>query len=141
MKSSGSKAKHPKRRTLHHLCGILGEIKGPACPSAVASTITSTAESKNPKEYLLLGPARFVNHDCKPNAEILASGDHEINIKALRGTENGEEVTAKYGKAYFAPDYSTCLYGSCEIQSLKVALFKYSGAAKVTNVPLFLNTA
>ena len=116
---------------LYHLCGTLGEIKGATRPSAVRSTITRTTESKRLKEYLLLGPARFVNHDCVPNAEFFVVDNHEVIVRAKRGIEKGEEVTVHYGENYFAPDFADCLCGSCEIRSLGA----WASKAAATNRP------
>ena len=106
-----------KGELLQHLCGILGEMDGALNPSAVLSTIICTTELKGPREYLLLGLIRFVNHDCKANAELVIQNDN-VTARALRGIEKGEEVTVKYVKDYFGPDSSGCLCRSCEIQSL-----------------------
>ncbi|CAG8525830.1 19494_t:CDS:2 [Racocetra fulgida] len=50
---------------------------------------------------LLLGPARFVNHDCCPNTEFISSGQNAIAFKFLRDVAIGEELTAYYGDNYF----------------------------------------
>ncbi|KAJ2379987.1 histone lysine methyltransferase Set9, partial [Coemansia sp. RSA 2603] len=62
---------------------------------------------------LLLGPARFVNHDCAPNARFtpLASG---IGFQALRTILPGTEITTHYGADYFGPGNSECLCATCE---------------------------
>lgn len=44
--------------------------------------------------------ARYINHACKPNAEVeIEQG--EINIYAIKRIESGEEITYDYGKEYF----------------------------------------
>lgn len=44
--------------------------------------------------------ARYINHACKPNAEVeIEQG--EINIYAIKNIEIGEEITYHYGKDYF----------------------------------------
>lgn len=44
--------------------------------------------------------ARYINHACKPNAEVeIEQG--EINIYAIKHIEPGEEITYHYGKEYF----------------------------------------
>lgn len=44
--------------------------------------------------------ARYINHSCKPNAEVeIEQG--EINIYAIKNIESGEEITYHYGKDYF----------------------------------------
>lgn len=90
-----------KGELLQHLCGLFGGTK-------------ATAD-----RLLLFGPIRFVNHDCKANAEFFRTGDgQKVIIRALQAIGKGEEITANYGSDYFSLDYSQCLCGSCEIRSL-----------------------
>jgi len=44
--------------------------------------------------------ARYINHGCKPNAEIINEGG-ELNLYAKRDIKAGEELTYHYGKGYF----------------------------------------
>ncbi|KAJ1723116.1 histone lysine methyltransferase Set9 [Coemansia erecta] len=64
---------------------------------------------------LLLGPARFVNHDCASNARFtaLAQGD-AICFQALRTILPGDEITTHYGNDYFGPGNCECLCATCE---------------------------
>ena len=95
----------------------MGEVRE-SVSSAVLSIIVGLTESKNPRDRLLLGPLRFVNHDCEANVEFLPKGDkHEIMVRALRRINKGEEITVRYGKEYFAADNDRCLCGSCEVRS------------------------
>src|SRR5690606_1956973 len=41
---------------------------------------------------LLLGPARFVNHDCEPNARFVTTSKDLITLTATRDIELGEEI-------------------------------------------------
>ncbi|CAG8643920.1 12433_t:CDS:10 [Gigaspora margarita] len=63
---------------------------------------------------LLLGPARFVNHDCCPNTEFISSGQNAIAFKFLRDVAIGEELTAYYGDNYFGAGNEECLCATCE---------------------------
>ncbi|KDQ21913.1 hypothetical protein BOTBODRAFT_99138 [Botryobasidium botryosum FD-172 SS1] len=63
---------------------------------------------------LFLGPARFVNHDCHPNCELIRDG-RCITFRVLRPINVGEEVTAWYGADYFGENNRDCLCESCEI--------------------------
>ncbi|WFD35618.1 [histone H3]-lysine(4) N-trimethyltransferase [Malassezia cuniculi] len=62
---------------------------------------------------LLLGPARFINHDCRPNAEFRRNG-HQIAIRAIRPIMQGDEITVYYGDNYFEPGNSECMCATCE---------------------------
>ncbi|CAE7224252.1 unnamed protein product [Rhizoctonia solani] len=62
---------------------------------------------------LFLGPARFVNHDCDPNAELFRDGKY-ITFRVLRPISVGEEITASYGPDYFGKQNKHCLCATCE---------------------------
>ncbi|QRW08314.1 histone-lysine N-methyltransferase SET9 [Ceratobasidium sp. AG-Ba] len=62
---------------------------------------------------LFLGPARFVNHDCNPNAELFRDGKY-ITFRVLRPIVVGEEITASYGPDYFGKQNKHCLCATCE---------------------------
>ncbi|CUA75416.1 histone-lysine N-methyltransferase SUV420H [Rhizoctonia solani] len=62
---------------------------------------------------LFLGPARFVNHDCNPNAELFRDGKY-ITFRVLRPISVGEEITASYGPDYFGKQNKHCLCATCE---------------------------
>jgi SET domain-containing protein len=44
--------------------------------------------------------ARYINHSCRPNAEVYFVG-HAIKIRARRKIEPGEEIAYDYGKDHF----------------------------------------
>ncbi|PVU96187.1 hypothetical protein BB561_001354 [Smittium simulii] len=69
---------------------------------------------KKKKMFLLLGPARFVNHDCNPNSKFILSSNNTINFQALRDISLGEEITTSYGKNYFGIDNCECMCQTCE---------------------------
>lgn len=63
---------------------------------------------------VLLGPARFVNHDCDPNCKFITTNKDNITIMALRDIEMGEELTIKYSEDYFGENNCECLCQTCE---------------------------
>ncbi|PWN42176.1 hypothetical protein IE81DRAFT_290699, partial [Ceraceosorus guamensis] len=63
---------------------------------------------------LLLGPARFVNHDCNANTEFYRLGQTQIAFKALRAIAVNEEVTTYYGDNYFEWGNAECMCATCE---------------------------
>lgn len=62
---------------------------------------------------LMLGPLRFVNHDCNPNARFVASGS-SLSVITTRHILLGEEITVKYSDDYFGPSNCDCLCATCE---------------------------
>lgn len=64
---------------------------------------------------LLLGPARFINHDCNPNAEFRRTG-HQLAIRIIRPVRRDEEITTYYGDNYFEWGNSECMCATCEVR-------------------------
>ncbi|GAA6022915.1 hypothetical protein JCM11491_006627 [Sporobolomyces phaffii] len=62
---------------------------------------------------LLLGPARFVNHDCRNNVEFNLTGAN-MSFKALEDIKKDEELFTHYGAHYFETDNAACLCATCE---------------------------
>ncbi|UZJ51413.1 hypothetical protein CBS101457_000733 [Exobasidium rhododendri] len=65
---------------------------------------------------LLLGPARFVNHDCEPNCEFHRLGPSQMVFKCLRNIGLNEEITTYYGDNYFEVGNAECLCRTCEVR-------------------------
>lgn len=63
---------------------------------------------------VLLGPARFVNHDCDPNCKFITTNKDNITIMAIRNIAMGEEITIKYSEDYFGDNNCECLCQTCE---------------------------
>ncbi|TFK78433.1 hypothetical protein K466DRAFT_606989 [Polyporus arcularius HHB13444] len=75
----------------------------------------SVIHSKQPKKnHLLLGPARFVNHDCDHNVELVREGRY-ITFRVIKHIGVGEEVTAHYGDEYLGRNNRHCLCATCEV--------------------------
>ncbi|KAL0635734.1 histone lysine methyltransferase Set9 [Maublancomyces gigas] len=65
---------------------------------------------------LLLGPARFVNHDCEPNAKFVTTNKDNVTLLLERDIDVGEELTVKYADDYFGEGNKECLCRTCEVQ-------------------------
>ena len=51
-------------------------------------------------ERVMLGPASFINHACKPNADWVVQGEWSkttLVVKTIRHIKKGEEITLSYG--------------------------------------------
>ncbi|PVF93693.1 hypothetical protein CPB86DRAFT_89797 [Serendipita vermifera] len=87
----------------------LKEIRG-AGARRDFSVIFSHSRNVN---HLFLGPARFVNHDCENNCDLIREGRY-ITFKVIKPIGAGEEITAHYGDDYFGKNNRRCLCASCE---------------------------
>ncbi|KAJ7731472.1 hypothetical protein B0H14DRAFT_524317 [Mycena olivaceomarginata] len=105
---------------------VIKALKGSLAPLSDDDDIYSTPSGSNvrndfsiirseqmKKDYLLLGPARFVNHDCNNNCELSREGK-QITFRVSRSIAVGEEITAHYGDDYFGRGNRHCLCSSCE---------------------------
>lgn len=65
---------------------------------------------------LLLGPARFINHDCNPNCALVLPrrNSNKISVRVIRPIEPGTELTVYYGKNYFSLKNRECMCLTCE---------------------------
>jgi histone-lysine N-methyltransferase SUV420H len=70
--------------------------------------------SRKKTRSLFLGPARFANHDCDPNAKLSTKGYDGMQIVAVKHIDEGEEITVSYGSDYFGDDNEECLCHTCE---------------------------
>jgi len=82
--------------------------------SQVQSDFSIIYSSRVGAMSLLLGPARFINHDCEPNCKFTTAGKEHVNLYVERDIRVGEEITVKYADDYFGEGNRECLCRTCE---------------------------
>ncbi|KAK7099110.1 hypothetical protein V1264_003298 [Littorina saxatilis] len=69
------------------------------------------------KSQLWLGPAAYMNHDCRPNCSFHATAcTAAARLQVIRNIAAGDEIVLSYGDGFFTDEYgnSSCECNTCE---------------------------
>lgn len=72
---------------------------------------------------VLLGPVRFVNHDCDPNCRLVTLDPRKIFVEAQRNIKVGDEITLFYSSDYFGDGNRECLCATCKNECVHMATY------------------
>lgn len=125
-----------KGQTVKYLCGVqvIMTKEEEADINQRRRDFSIVVSSRNKSASLFLGPARFANHDCGANAELMTSGASGMDIIAVKDIEIGDEITVTYGDNYFGENNCECLCKTCE-DNLENGWEQEDSAAAVTAAP------
>lgn len=107
----------PSGHTIKHLSGTLVSItrEEETALDITRRDFSIVVSSRKKTASIFLGPARFANHDCRPNAKLVMRGSESMEVIATRDIEVGHEITVSYGDNYFGIDNCECLCHTCEL--------------------------
>ena len=78
-------------------------------PEGAVTDLSVMSSERTGEQLFLLGPVRFVNSDCQPNAEFDFSGDSgTVKLKVKRRISPGDEILVKYGDDFFEVNECNC---------------------------------
>ncbi|KAK9317330.1 hypothetical protein V1524DRAFT_423947 [Lipomyces starkeyi] len=104
----------PAGTTIQHLSGKMVALS-PQDETGLKRDFSIIYSHRLGESCLMLGPCRFVNHDCDPNARFIAQGGHSVvAVVAIRKIEVREEITVSYADNYFGKKNRECMCATCE---------------------------
>jgi [histone H4]-N-methyl-L-lysine20 N-methyltransferase len=102
-----------KGEVIKYLCGTRVRLTSEE-KAELGDHFSIVEQTRNKATSLFLGPARFVDHDCAANAELMPVGRTSMEVRASRNILISEEIIVSYGDHYFDEGNHNCLCRTCE---------------------------
>jgi histone-lysine N-methyltransferase SUV420H len=100
-----------KGEVIKYLCSTRVHLISEQEKDKLGDHFSTVVQTRNKAISVFFGPARFANHDCTANTELIANSRTVI---ASRDILIGKEITLLYGDDYFDNGNYNCLCRTCE---------------------------
>lgn len=102
---------------INKLCGVIAEMSAIEEARFITPGVNDFSVMYSTRKnisQLWLGPAAYINHDCKPNCKFVFVGRETAHVQVLRDMDVGDEVLVYYGDFFFGENNEHCGCKTCE---------------------------